>query len=337
MTVVEVRSAADIPAASNPRQPAELAEATIAPTDLIGPGDVLDINIYEAGVTLFAGGSGAAAMPGQALLAGTPGVQVQKLPPSRVNDAGDISIPYAGTLHVQGRTVTDVQLMIQRALRRLSQNPQVLVTIAQPLTNTVIVGGEVARPGRMLLQTNRETLTDVVALAGGYRGNARDLALRVTRGGNTVDYRLEDLIDNPALDVRAAPGDRFMLVSAPRSFSVLGASGRVQQLPFPRSSVTLAEAIATAGGVDVNYGDPAALFLFRYARDGKGEEAPVIYHLNMMTAGSYFLAQKFTMRDGDVLYFGNAAANQPARMFQLISQLFTPLVTVTAAAQTLKN
>ncbi|MFX8000677.1 hypothetical protein ABTK84_19400, partial [Acinetobacter baumannii] len=86
-----------------------------------------------------------------------------------------------------------------------------------------------------------------------------------------------------------------------------------------------------------NVGDPRALFVFRYEPGPDGAERPVVYHLNMMQAGSYFLAQRFQMRDKDVLYIGNARANQPSKLIQIISQLFTPLVTVTSAVQVLKN
>jgi polysaccharide export outer membrane protein len=51
----------------------------------------------------------------------------------------------------------------------------------------------------------------------------------------------------------------------------------------------------------------------------------------MMEAGAFFVAQRFAMRDKDVLYFGNAAANQPAKMTQLISQMFSPIMTGVAA------
>ena len=85
--------------------------------------------------------------------------------------------------------------------------------------------------------------------------------------------------------------------------------GRVEQIPFSRSSVSLAEAVATAGGVNPGVGNPAAIFVFRYVQDEQGNEMPMVYHLNMMKTGSYFLAQRFAMRDKDVLYFGNAAAN----------------------------
>jgi len=336
IALMQINNAADLPGNSAAVSPAALLpDLAPPPTDLVGPGDVLDIHIYEAGVTLFSGSGGAAATASQ--LAATPGVQVQKLPPMRVDDMGDISVPYAGTLHVAGSTVGEVEASIRNALKRLSQNPQVLITMNQAITNSVIIGGEVARPGRLVLQTNRESLSDVIALAGGYRGNSKDLMVRIMRGTATADVRINDIVENPALDVAIRPGDRLMLVDDPRTYSILGASGQVEQVPFRRSTVSLAEAVATAGGANPNLGDPAAIFLFRYVKDAQGQETPRVYHLNMMQTGAYFLAQKFTMQDKDVLYFGNAAANQPSKLVQLISQLFSPVLTVTSAVSVIQN
>lgn len=335
--LVQVETVTDIPAPRSEASVAALPDLAPPPTDMIGPGDVLDISIYEAGVTLFAGSSSAAAAGSLAQVGVNPGVQAQRLPPSRVDDNGDISIPYAGKLHVVGRTVGETENMVRASLRGLSQNPQVLITLSQAITNSVIVSGEVARPGRLVLQTNRETLSDVIALAGGYRGAAKDLILRVFRRSDSVDIAINDLIDTPKLDVRAYPGDRLMLINNPRTYSVMGAPSVVQQIPFTRSKVSLAEAISTVGGVNPGLGDPAAIFVFRYVRDEQGAEVPVVYHLNMMKTGTYFLAQRFAMHDKDVLYFGNAAANQPSKALGLVSQLFSPFLSVAAAAQALKN
>ncbi|WP_313737141.1 polysaccharide biosynthesis/export family protein [Sphingobium yanoikuyae] len=331
--LVQIHAIADIPiVAVNAAPLAKLPDRAVTPTDMVGPGDILDINIYEAGVALFASGASSVEQS-----AANVGVQVQKLPPTRIDDLGNISVPYAGTLHVAGLTTGEVESTIRNGLRRLSQNPQVLVTLNQAITNSIIIGGEVSRPGRLVLQTNRESLSDVIALAGGYRGDSKDLMVRIMRGSASVDVRVNDLVENPALDVRIHPGDRLVLVDDPRTYSILGASGKVEQVPFRRSSVSLTEAIATAGGASANFGDPAAIFLFRYVRNAQGKEVPMVYHLNMMQTGSYFIAQKFIMQDKDVLYFGNAAANQPGKLVQLISQLFSPILTVTSAVSVIQN
>ncbi len=332
--LVAIKTAGDVPQAPSDIPTVPLPDSVPPPTDQLGPGDVIEISIYEAGVTLFAS-SGSTGPAGQTAL--NPGVQVQKLPPSRIDDNGYIVVPYAGKLKVGGKTIGAAERLIRDSMRGMSQNPQVVVTLNQIITNSIIVGGEVAKPGRLILQTNRETLSDVVALAGGYRGNSRDLVLRVTRRSQIMDIRLNDLVENPQLDVRAYPGDRLTLISSPRSFSVLGASGRTEQIPFTNSRISVAEAMAAAGGANPALADPAAVFLFRYVTDADGKETPVVYHLNMMNTGTYFLAQRFAMRDKDVLYFGNAAANQPSKLLSLISQLFTPLVTVTAAVQTIQS
>lgn len=329
--LVHVETINEVP----PAQPiatldASFAQVSTLPTDLLGPGDALDINIYEAGVALFSSTGPSGPSPVSPIT----GVQVQRLPPIRVDDSGFITLPYVGRLNVNGRTVRDVQNLVKAGLRGYSQNPQVLITLSETIANSVIVGGEVAKPGRLVLTTNRESLSDVVALAGGYRGASKDLLARISRSGRSTDIRLNDVVQDQSLDVQIMPGDRVTLINDPRTFSVLGASGAVAQLPFNRSAVTLAEAIAMAGGVNSNIGNPAAVFLFRYEPDEQGKATPKVYHLNMMKAGTYFLAQRFAMRDKDVIYIGNAAANQPSKLFQLISQLFTPVMTVTAAVQT---
>lgn len=295
------------------------------PTDLIGPGDVLDISIYEAGVALFGGSSAASAATSAGF---DPSAQVERLPPIRVDDEGDIRLPYAGTLRAAGFTVPQLEATIRESLRGMSQNPQILVSIREAITNSIIIGGEVARPGRLVLPTNRETLSDAIALAGGYRGEAKDIAVRVLRGDTQVEFRLSDVLNGAAQNQRVFPGDRISAVRLPQTFSVMGAPNRVEQIPFSSGRTSLAEAIALAGGANPNMGDPKAIFIFRFVRDDGQVETPVVYHLNMMNAGSYFLSQRFAMRDKDVLYVGNASANQPSKLIQIISQLFAPIVTV---------
>ncbi len=326
IALVEVKSAADQPGSSAPA-PVFNTDYTPPPsTEMVGPGDLLEVAIYESGIGLF-GRAAPAIAAGETNLEAARG---ERLPPMRVSDRGTINIPFVGELRVQGRTTPEIERMISQGLRGKSQNPQVLVAIREGLTNSVIIGGDVGRPGRLVLPTNRETLTDVIALAGGSRGDIKDMMIRVQRAGFNGEFRLNDIMIDPGQDIRVFPADRISLVRAPRSFSVLGAAGRPQQVAFPAPSVSLIEAVALAGGTNPEAGDPRAIFVFRINKDESGNDAPVVYHFNMMEASSYLLAQRFAMTDKDVLYIGNAQSNQPVKMVQIISQLFYPLIALNA-------
>ena len=329
-TLVEVETTATIPPAAGVPTSA-LTTMPPRPTDLIGPGDVLNISVYEAGVSLFGTALRTAAA------AGSSGIDTsssaEKLPSVRVDDYGYIKVPFVGRLRAAGHTAAELQSMIQSGLRGMSQDPQVLVSIEQSITNSIILAGEVARPGRLVLATNRESLIDAIALAGGYRGQAKDAVARVQRDGQTFEIRLSDLLDMPQQDVPVAPGDRITLVSRPQSFSVLGAPNKSEEITFPRGRLTLAEAVALSGGANPNAGDAAAVFVFRYVPAANGAEVPTVYHLNMMRPGAYLLSQRFQMQDRDVLYVGNARANQLTKFVSLLSQLFVPVATARAVTQ----
>lgn len=327
--LVELSDASTIPP-TPAKSPIEEPRLPPPPTDMIGQGDVLDIAIYEAGVTIFAGTgaryAGSATGGGDA----TAGAQAEHLPPQRVDDGGFIRVPYAGRMRAAGHTPEELSEMIRKGLRGMSQNPQVAVTIAITIGNSVILGGEVGHPGRLVLTTNRESLADTIALGGGYRGETADLAVRVTRGGRDFEYRLNDVLSGSDRDMRVQPGDRIEVINKPLTFTVMGAPTKVDQMHFPSGETSLAEAVAMAGGASPNLGDAKAIFVFRFVRDADGKDAPVVYHLNMMHPGAYFLSQRFAMRDKDLLYIGNAAANQPGKLIGLISELFTPFATVGA-------
>lgn len=333
--IVEVQASEQIPPVLPPKAPAVPALPPPA-SDTIGLGDVLDIAIYEAGVTLFAGGGARSALNTAAPSSITGGAQAEHLPLQRVNDAGYVFVPYAGRLRAAGHTPEELADLISRKLKGLSQNPQVMVSIATTISNTVIIGGEVARPGRLVLNTNHETLSDAIALAGGYRGEAKDLSVRITRRDGDHEYRLSDVLRSSDGDMPVVPGDRIELLRKPQTFSVLGAPNKVEHMTFPAPSVSLAEAVAAAGGANPSAGNAKAIFVFRFDNWASGEK-PIVYHLNMMKPGAYFLSQRFMMRDKDVLYIGNAGANQPTKLVQLIGTLFSPALSAAVVAQNATN
>jgi polysaccharide export outer membrane protein len=328
ITLVQVQTINDLASPPTPLMPHLPEYASPPETELVGPGDVLNVSIFETGIALF-GGSGR--IGGQGASGFDPASRSEKFPPLRVSDQGSITIPYVGQLRVAGRTTRDIEMMLRQALRSKSQNPQALVSIAEGLTNSVIISGDIARPGRVVLPTNREKLSEVIALAGGNKGEVHDIVVKVARNGAFQEWRLSDVFDNPDLDMRIYPSDRISLLRKPRSFTVLGAPGQTSKFPFQGAKASLIEALALAGGPNPSFGNARAIFVFRIERDERGKETPVVYHFNMMQASSYILAQKFEMEDKDVIYIGNAAANQPSKLVQVLSQLFFPLVALQQA------
>lgn len=329
ISLVPVRSMADLPAATRTATVFRDDYTPPSPTELVGPGDVIEIAVYETGVSLFGGAGAAAPASAGGSAAGLgPGARGERFPPFRVSDRGTINFPYVGEVIVAGRTTDQIETLLRRELRGKSQNPQVLVSIAEGLTNSVIIGGDVRNPGRLVLPTNRESLSDVVALAGGSTGELKDILVRIQRRDSLGEFRLSEILAQPEQDIRIFPADRILLVRAPQSFSVLGAPGRSDQIVFNAPNLSLIEAVAQSGGSNPNAGDPRAIFVFRLVLKDDGTEVPTVYHFNMMQASSYILAQRFAMRDKDVLYVGNAAANQPSKLVQIVSQLFFPLVTL---------
>jgi polysaccharide export outer membrane protein len=304
------------------------AGPTLAPlaedrrVDLIGPGDVLSVSVYEVGVSLFSAGTKAATSGFD------PSAHDQTFPDTMVDANGRIDLPYLGPIDVAGLTVDEAQRRIVGGLRGKSQDPRVLVAIRQNLANTVYLAGAVNRPGRYPLSLGREHLLDAITSAGGSGATTDDTIVRFVRGTRTVEQRLGTIRAGSPDDLVLNPGDRIELIRRPRTYTVFGAVNRISQVPFDTGEVSLAEALARAGGPSDAAADPSAIFLFRYGiKAGSIGEEPVIYRLNMLKPESYFLAQRFAMHDKDVVYIANARANQPAKLFGIINQLFAPFIT----------
>jgi polysaccharide biosynthesis/export protein len=178
---------------------------------------------------------------------------------------------------------------------------------------------------------------------------AQDVTVRFTRGARVAEQPLDSIVAGSPSDLVLLGGDRIELIRQPRTFTVFGALDRISQIPFESRTLTLAEALARAGGPNDNRADPKAVFIFRMVpnadlpapADGSASALttpaptffPVAYRINMMKAENYFLAQRFPMRDKDLIYIGNASANQPLKLVQALGQLFAPVLSVQNATR----
>jgi polysaccharide biosynthesis/export protein len=302
------------------------------PPPKIGIGDTVSVSIWEA-----AGGG----LFGTSAVAGvSTGSRNVTIPDQVVGADGGISIPFAGRVPVAGRTTVDVQHEVEHRLAEKAIEPQALVTITKSVTYAATVSGEVITGARVPLSVNGDHLLDLIALAGGAKAPVYDTFVRLSRNGVTVSMPMERLVADPAEDIYAQPGDVLTLVQEPQTYSVLGATGQNAQILFNAKRITLAEAIAKAGGLLDLRSDPAGVFLFRFEppavvaglnasqlATGPDRSSPVVYRLDMADANAYFLAQRFPIEDKDVIYVANARLNELQKFFTLLNTLTGPVIT----------
>jgi len=112
------------------------------------------------------------------------------------------------------------------------------------------------------------------------------------------------------------------------------------QVSFGAQEITLAQALAKAGGLLDLRADPAGVFLFRFEPPavvgalkaqplaiGPGGTSPVVYRLDLSDANSYFFAQRFPVEDKDVIYVANARLNELQKFFTLLNTITGPVIT----------
>lgn len=304
--------------------------------DAIGPGDALQITIFEVGTSLFSSMSGMlqSSNGGSAI----PVAAGANLPLVQVDRNGAVTLPYVGRLIVAGRSPAEVQGLIANGLKGKSQNPQVLVSVRDRVWSTVTVMGEAKKPGMFPLMGPDERLLDAIAEAGGASQQSQDVVVRLTRGDTSGSIRLSSVSAGSADNVLLFPQDKIELVYRPLSFTVFGAAGKVTEVPFQGPAVSLAQAVARVGGPLDQQADPSAVFVFRYAKsavDGTPEpgSAPVAYRLDLTSPDSYFLAQQFEMHPRDVIYIANARSNKPVKLVQILNLFFSPVYTAKVLSQ----
>ncbi len=307
--------------------------------DAIGPGDTLNISIFEVGNGIFSGGATVAPAPGESS-GGSNGASGMRLPPVQVDSRGYIGLPYVGRIRAAGRTPSELAEAIRGSLRTLSQDPQVLVSQGETISNAVFVQGDVKNPGRRSLTLNHERLLDAVALSGGSTFPSSDTRIELVRAGRKTEVPLRQVETNSEENVTLRPGDRVRLVHQARSFTVFGASGKVTEIPFEAADLSLAEGVARSGGPQNERADPNAVFLFRFepasiarnlgvaapANVQPGAPRPVVYRLDMMDPSSYFLSQRFAMENKDLIYIANARTDRLSKAVGIIYNLAFPLI-----------
>jgi polysaccharide export outer membrane protein len=118
-----------------------------------------------------------------------------------VNYDSTITLPLIGRTNIVGLTRLEAAKKLEQEYGKFIINPIIEVNIAS-LSVTVL--GEVAAPGKTLLDKETTTLVDVIALSGGLKDAGKKNRIKIIRGKEVilVDLRRIESLEHKAIIVQ---------------------------------------------------------------------------------------------------------------------------------------
>jgi polysaccharide export outer membrane protein len=303
----------------------------------LGIGDIVNITVFESA-------AGGLFIPAEAGV--RPGNFVS-LPNQPVDTKGFLFVPYAGLIPAAGKRPSEVSQEIVDRIKDRAIEPQVEVSVVTQNSSLITVIGEVggatafSPTGRIPAQLSGERLLDVITRAGGLKDQGQDTWVVLERHRHRAAVPFGSLIYEPGNNIWAWPGDTIYLYKEPQTFLAFGASGLQGQLPFSSGAassawrMTLAEAVAAAGGLLDIQADPGSVFLYR--REPRelaqmlgvdcskmdGPTVPIVYSVSFSDPAGYFLATRVQMHNKDVIFAANAQAVEITKFATFLNTLIS--------------
>ncbi|MBY6063719.1 polysaccharide export protein [Pseudidiomarina sediminum] len=290
--------------ASKPQVNTALEEARNNYDYTVGRGDVLTITVWNhPELTIPAGSMRSATEAG-----------------NWVHNDGTIFYPYIGKVQVAGKRVTQIREEITKRLAKYIESPQVDVTIAAFRSQRVYVTGAVQQPGTVPVTNVPMTLIEAVNAAGGLNEAANWNQVTLTRGDEVRNFNLRELYQsgNTAQNLLLKPNDVVHVArNDDNKVFVLGEVRQPKSYMMGQSGMSLAEALADAGGFFEGTADASGIFVIRQAEADSGKVAQV-YQLNADNAVALVMAEQFELQQRDIVY---VTAAPIARWNRVINQL----------------
>jgi polysaccharide export outer membrane protein len=264
----------------------------------IGPGDLLDVKVYEA----------------------------QDLSTeARVSTRGTVTYPLLGEVDLGGLTVQEAEKRLRGLLQaKYVKDPHVSIFIKEYRSKKVAVVGAVKNPGDYEL-LNRGHLLEAIALAGGLTDNAGQIVYLTHQGTDKqIKIDLNELLvkGNTSLNLPVQMGDTVFVPEA-GVYYVNGAVKKGGQF-FLKKPVTVSRAVQIAGGLTIG-ARASHVTLIRFNENGDKQIIPV--DLKAIEKGE---REDIALQDQDVVF---VSKNPIIAFFQTITPgIWFPPFTFSASA-----
>jgi polysaccharide biosynthesis/export protein len=267
----------------------------------VGPGDVLDIAVFEVD-------------------------ELSK--PATVGPRGSLVLPLLGEIPVEGLTAPEIALRLETLYgESLLRDPQISVAVKAYRSQPVSIFGAVERPGIYQLQ-GRRRLLEVLAMAGGLAKDTGD-EIRITRQGSAApSEQAGPAAASPGAEPeRSVPSQREITVSVRGLLAgpseardnpwiepydvvrvaktglvyVLGAVTRPGGYPIEQESMTVLRAISLAQGLDAGAAPQKA----RLIRQQGADRREIAVAINDILRGE---AADAPLENNDILFVPDSRA-----------------------------
>ncbi len=233
----------------------------------------------------------------------------------RVDEKGNLDLPFIGSLRVAGLTVHQVEAQVTDKLRVYIRDPQVSVFLSEMRSQPVSVIGAVNTPGVHQLQGHK-TLIEMLSLAGGLRQDAgyrikitrhiewgtiplKDAAIDPTGQFSVAEVSLKGLMDasSPEQNVAILPNDVITVPVAEMIYVIGDVKKSGGFVLGERNHITVLQALAMAEGL----GQAPKVSEARILRIAPGSDTreEVVVDLKKILAGR---ATDMAMRSNDILF-----------------------------------
>jgi polysaccharide biosynthesis/export protein len=174
-----------------PKQPAQVsppagsAAAVDSSTYKVGPGDILNIDVWH---------------------------EPQFTGMYTVHSDGKITLKLVGELDAGEKTPIAIQEVVKTALSKYVLNPIVTITVQEVISKKYYIDGMANRPGEYALAAPT-TIFEAISKAGGLQEFASTKKIYILRGDQRIHFNYRDVIHGKHMEqnIKLEPGDHIVV------------------------------------------------------------------------------------------------------------------------------
>lgn len=217
---------------------------------------------------------------------------------AKIRDDGMISFPLIGDIKAVGLTVSELQQRIVKRLKAYIVAPKIDIQIIKYGSRKVSILGEVKTPQTVYLE-GRTTLLEAIAMSGGLTENANLRGAYIVRKDKIIPIDLYALMREGNLRYNVVLKRRdiaYIPNIQEQKVYVIGEVGSPRIVPFTEKPLTVAGAIADAGGFKIS----ARRSNIKVIRGGTESPTLITIDFNRITRGD--VVENIALHSGDIVF-----------------------------------